>query len=325
MNNNYLINSPSDIVTEIAKFLEYDDLKNFDRICNNIDYTRLFYEYKNSTTLYTIKNKDIVRENPIYNIKNNYKVLYSMILNGDIYLTQLNIQDSIKIRCSAELYDLFLDTSCDEIYRYSCFDVKIEISYYSLTNINNIFVHAPNPLDVSYIIFLYRHKNFKKICDYLHKYFNVELFDTSSIHDIFYDEKDNLSILCIEYIIENYPNSINLYDDYSLSVCHLRHPNALKLSIKILKKRIQKSESSNDIRNILRLTEKEMHDLPSYNIHKMDDMEVKEMGIIYELDDMKTKENSIIYDNIMEKIKELLDKNDYKNKILGYLDTFIGI
>ena len=204
MDNNYLTKLPIDIATEISKFLEYDDLKNLDKICHNIDYTRLFYQFEvyrdkkaksvKDMLLYrdniddvdyqlyftSDKNKniakDIIKKNETHNM--GYKILYTMLLRKHNYLHQMYLWNEIKNVCSIELYRLIVDNNQrNEIEKYDCFDEEINIEYFDMSIFEGIVLThkiQENVVYVEDILVLYPHQNYKQLCDYFYKNYKIK-------------------------------------------------------------------------------------------------------------------------------------------------------
>ena len=117
---------------------------------------------------------------------------------------------------------------------------------------------------------------------------------------------EDVGIDLLEYILDKYPNSIYLKNDHLLRTIHLRSPNALKLSIKILKKVISSSESNEEITDILEGIEEEKYYILNNTFFKDNDL---------------IKQNNIFYTNITSKITQLLNNNKDHEYIVNYLNS----
>ena len=331
----YINDLPIDIITDIAKYLGYENLSSFDKVTKNIDYCRLFYEYKYNTNVIMVKldpyeynygsyfsldeNKKAIKDNYIYKVNNCYKILYSMILENHEWLFQLRLQSEILKVCPIELYKLIIDNDNINLeIEYSPFgDNAVSIRYFNIIGIADIIVRMKDSHIFSgYILFLYDHKNSKQICDYLYKNFAVRR--CIGMGDEFYPLLDSMfesmkitnsikmGVDFLEYIVNKYPDSINLYDDCIMLTLHLRCRDALELSIKILK---------NYITNVNEIIENIFSSI--------------EVGKSFVPNDeaFEISNNEEIFDEIVDNMRIIVNRPnaDHKKEIIDYLDKRLDI
>ena len=332
---------PSDIITNIVYYLDYDDLNNLitenKNLENKIDYFRLF----------VLKDNDYDQQELIfYNSNNTFFVVYTTLVKffsgvdshvkyrssaylflhyKIMYLSLLKRHSIIYYHLMAKMINEFdhillelIRASENKLFYYKLyvFNLGYKLYYNEIEDIALALISKQVPLNIEYFFALYCLDNIDEILDYCNNKYGLigmpPMYE-SSINILYSEKYIGKAINFIRLLIDKYWNIITIVNRFEI-LKYLINNNFFKLSKSLIKR---SNFGLSDMLNFFRDLVNDIIDIGHINVNvSVDHKKLKQtLSIVENLLKMlrpQSKDEIITYDRILDDIKTLLAIRHFK-------------